>query len=564
MERDDVLEGRFRVEGPLRQGGMGRLWIARDLQTGDLVVVKMLQGSWGEGSLSSTERLRYRGTLLKRFERECNLLERLEHRGIPRLLGRGFEGVDPYMVMEYIDGAALDEFLKRNTLTPDAATAIMTQLLDALAYAHREGVVHRDVKPHNVIVGTDHVVHLIDFGIAYLTDPDATRYTEEGATPGSLGYKAPELIGAGGGDVTPAADVYGAGCVYYMLLTGKRPFEGTPERSIEDQHRHEEAPRARATVDHIAPAIDDVIARMLAKAPGDRPAAEEVVEVLRPYLPRPGDPAPNPRLVPDPTLPYRAPDGRERPGEPERPPRRGRSRRSARPGVDRPTRAEYDRLVAEADEEIEAGEPGPAIARLENTLAEVRRAWGLGYLPIARACLRCGDAARLEGICFRARARYRDAERQVAGDGSAEGAELLAEARIGLAECLVPEGRVEEAVVQWLAIAQRVAALDPVPARLVRRLHEVALELIEHGHESRVRPMLDRLPSDPGEWHRIPDGDGRGRGTAVRSRGVGPGQWMGNRPAASSSPRVFRNAVPTSDSSRSDSSKADISRKISP
>lgn len=495
MERDAVLLGRFRIEGLLRQGGMGKVWIARDGETGGLVVVKTLYSSWHDGSRSSPDSRRFRRTLLKRFERECDLLQDLDHPGIPRLLARGFEGIDPYMVMEYIEGPALDEFLDHSTPTPNAATAIMTQLLEALAYAHSRGVVHRDVKPHNVIVGADHIVHLIDFGIAYLTDPDATRYTEEGVTPGSLGYKAPELIEAGG-DVTPAADMYGAGCVFYMLLTKDKPFAGTRERSMEEQHLHDVPPRVRAQVGHIAPEIDDVIARMLAKDPASRPAPDEVITVLRPHLPRLGDPAPDPELTPDPTLLFRAPDGRDRLRTVECAPRRGRSRRSSRPGVDRPTRSEYDELVTRAYDEVRAGEPGSAVARLDATLADVRSAWGRGYRPIARACLRCGDAARLEGIWARARARYRDAERQVAGDTSAEGAALRLEAQIGIAECLVPEERLKEAAEEWFALARKVSALDPVPPVLVRRLRESAAELVERGYGDRIQPVLDRLPVD--------------------------------------------------------------------
>lgn len=489
MQPDDVLLGRFRVEGLLRRGGMGEVWTAHDLETGRRVVVKKAHDSASAG-MPSRERRQRRATLLKRFERECNLLERMDHSGIPRLLSRGFEGVDPYMVMEHIEGVALDEFLGRHTPPATAAAAIMTQLLEALAYAHAAGVVHRDVKPHNVIVDTEGIVHLIDFGIAFLTDPDATRYTEEGATPGSLGYKAPELIG-GDGEVTIAADIYGVGCVYFMLLTKRRPFEGSPGH-VEAQHLYAVAPRVSEIVGHVPPEIDEIIARMLDKNPAGRPTIEEIIKVIRPHLPRLGAPAPSPALIPDPTRVFRDPAGEDRPVAPARASRRGRSRRAPRPGADRPAREEYGLLVEQARKEIDAGEPGPVIERLAETLAYVRAAWG-DYPPVARACLRCGDAARLEGIWARARARYREAEQQVARNLSAEAEVIRLEARIGLAECLVPEGRLEDAVAAWLGVARETLALDPVPEVLDTRLREVAPELIERGHGSVVQPVLDEL-----------------------------------------------------------------------
>lgn len=486
-----MLQGRYRIERRLRRGGMGEVWLARDEQTGHRVVVKFLRCEHDEVGRAAGKHSRRRWTLLKRFERECDLLERLDHPGIPRLLARGFEGLDPYMVMECVEGVPLDEFHGRHTLSPRVCAAIITQLLEMLDYAHANGVVHRDVKPHNVIVGNDGRIHLIDFGIAFLTDPDATRYTEDGHTPGSPGYRAPELIRSSDA-VTFAADFYGAGGVLFLLLTGRPPFLKRPDRTFDEQHLYDPPPRVSKFVEHVAPAIDEIVDRMLAKDPASRPTPAEVARVLRPHLPQPGDAAPTPALDPDPTLPFRFPDGRERSAETQRAPRPGRGRR--RPRADRPSRREYDGLLDQAAGEIEAGEPGPAIARLDATMQEARRAWGSDCLAIARACLRCGDAARLEGIVARARARYRDAERQAAGNTTREGEEVRLEARIGLAECLIPEDRVHEAVAQWSLIVHQVLTLEPPPNVLVRRLREVALELQERGHSAAVGALLEQLP----------------------------------------------------------------------
>ncbi|GAA1898151.1 serine/threonine-protein kinase [Actinomadura bangladeshensis] len=492
MEPNDLLQGRFRVEEFLGSGGMGEVWTAREVETGRLVAVKILRSARANGGRSSRERTRHLRMLEGRFERECDLLQRFRCDRIPRLLARGNDGLDPYLVMEHVDGVPMDEFRRRHTLSPRSVAALMTQLLESIAYAHANGAVHRDVKPHNAIVAKDGKVHLIDFGIAFLTDPDATRYTEDGHTPGSPGYRAPELIRSSD-TVTFAADVYGAGGVMFLLLTGRPPFLKRTDRTIDEQHLYDPPPRVSEFVDHVDPGIDEIVDRMLAKEPASRPTPEEVIRVLVPHLPRPGDAAPNPGLDPDPTLPFRIPDALERPAETGRAPRRGRGRR--RPGADRPSRHEYDELVVQAADEIEAGEPGPATARLDATLEEVRRAWGLDYLPIARACLRCGDAARLEGIMARARARYRDAERQAAGDPTREGEEILLEARIGLAECLIADELLDEGVAGWSDTARALLALTPVPATLVRRLREIALELRERGHGAAIQALLDRLPS---------------------------------------------------------------------
>ncbi len=197
MEAGDVLDGRYRVEQALDQGGMGTIWTAIDLVTGQLTAVKVLRlDAYTQGRFTPAERARHRAELLKRFEREGAILEELKHPGIPRLLHRGYLGEEPYLVMEYVEGISLREFLDTRGPFPfDAAVAVAVQVAEALAHAHANGVVHRDLKPGNVVIAcADGAVKLLDFGIAHLTDPDATRYTALGATPGSAGYMAPEQL----------------------------------------------------------------------------------------------------------------------------------------------------------------------------------------------------------------------------------------------------------------------------------------------------------------------------------------------------------------------------------
>jgi hypothetical protein len=166
--------------------------------------------------------------------------------------------------------------------------------------------------------------------------------------------------------------------------------------------------------------------------------------------------------------------------------------------VDRPSRAEYDRLLTQAQEEIDAGEPGMAIAELERTLPEAERAWGQSHPPIARARLRCGDAARLEGVWTWARACYREVAKQLAQGGSREVTELHIEAQIGIAECLATEELLDDAAVEWAEAVERTLALTPIPRVLVGRLREVAVDLQERGYGARIESHLGRLPEDHG------------------------------------------------------------------
>lgn len=215
--------GNYTLERLLGEGGMGQVWLARrhDGRFDGRVAIKLLRLAL-DGSAAET-----------RFRREGSVLSRLSHPNIARLLDAGVrESGQPYLVLEYVEGRPLDEYCLRERLGITARIRLMLAVLDAVAHAHANLVVHRDLKPSNVLVTGDGIVKLLDFGIATLVDDDAgvtiTQDVDRAMTPA---FAAPEQ--ARGGAITTATDVYAAGVMLYLLLTGQHPTaDGVESRAI--------------------------------------------------------------------------------------------------------------------------------------------------------------------------------------------------------------------------------------------------------------------------------------------------------------------------------------------
>lgn len=490
MEAGEVLDGRYRVEEALDQGGMGSIWTATDVETGQTVAVKVLRlDAYTLGRLSPAEHARRLAELLKRFKREGAILEELNHPGIPRLLHSGYLYEEPYLVMEYVDGRSLREFLDLRRPFPfDAAISIAVGIAEALGHAHACGVVHRDLKPGNVVVAFgDGEVKLLDFGIAHLTDPDATRYTALGATPGSVGYMAPEQL-RGQQDISAAVDLYAFGCVLFELLTGERPFEDKSDRNKDIQHLEDLPPRLRSINVGIPEEPDDLVWDLLAKAPADRPRGiEEVLEVLRDFLPKPGDPAPDPQLDPDPTARYRRGKSPATDVGSGSFARRADSRRSRRRGGWL-GRNQFAGHIALAQAELADG-PGGRCAELLDLLPKAVADWGARDGIVLEARLVCADAALLDGRTADAESLYRDV-----ADGGDSLDPLIMEAEFGIAECRMREGDFTGALGGWRSVMRRALVLTPIPDGLARRAREVGLELGESGYQAEVAAFLSQLP----------------------------------------------------------------------
>ncbi|WP_327654337.1 serine/threonine-protein kinase [Streptomyces sp. NBC_00483] len=493
MQKGYVLGGRYELIEHLGSGGMAHVWRTKDGRSGREVAVKFLRTNGDSAAASTDDEIHSELDHARgRFRREGALLGQLRHRGIPELYDQGVDHGDPYLVMRLVEGKALNDFMDQYTLTVGACAAIGVQIADALACAHDLPVVHRDLKPYNLIIDEYGIVVLIDFGIAKPLWPGVTDYTRHGSTVGSRHYQAPEQLLER--QITPKTDLYAFGCVLYHLLTGHMPFSGD---RLTDQHVHDLPLPPTCHVGHLPDELEELVLRLLAKRPEDRPAdAREVAEVLRRYAPRPGDPAPDPRLEPDPTRPLRLPDDAqyERPTAPGSPRPAASARRRRAAFLSRRT---FDEAVARARAETDSGEPKGALDALVELLPAARRDWGASD-QATRAALRvAADGMRVVG-------RYRKAvelyERMARPPRDGEAPEDLAdrlEGTLGAAECQMPFGDpfpALEALAHVIgALAERPELPVPYARRLEVRCREVAFELRQLEFGSQVDELLRSL-----------------------------------------------------------------------
>jgi tetratricopeptide (TPR) repeat protein len=255
----DRVGDRFTVEGHAGKGGMGHVYRARDDESGARVALK-------------TMRIADPG-LARRFEREARVLEELQDPAVVRYVARGTTALgQAFLVMEWVEGESVSQRLLRGPLGVPATLQLVRRVAGGLAAAHARGIVHRDVKPANVLLPDGDVERavLIDFGIARTQRP-GTAATRRGAFLGTPGYMAPEQA-RGGGALDARADVFSLGCVAYQCLTGKVPFAGADFLEMLAKLLLETPRPASETAPDVPPALDRLLARMLAKEPDARPA----------------------------------------------------------------------------------------------------------------------------------------------------------------------------------------------------------------------------------------------------------------------------------------------------
>ncbi|HET8959468.1 serine/threonine-protein kinase [Nocardioides sp.] len=260
-EEPPVLADRYRLEEILGRGGMAEVWRATDPVLHRSVAVKLLRDTADD----ETDR--------QRFTAEARTLARLSHPGLVMLLDAGIKAERPYLVLELVEGRTLEQECGGRPAAPERVAEIGRELAAALAYAHGAGVIHRDVKPSNVLLGHDGRIKLADFGIARLIG-ETVRHTRTGQAIGTAAYLSPEQVR--GEDVTVATDVYSLGLLLLEALTGERAYPGTPtEAALARLSRQPEIP------DSLPADWAGLLAQMTSLDDTDRPSADEVVARLR-------------------------------------------------------------------------------------------------------------------------------------------------------------------------------------------------------------------------------------------------------------------------------------------
>jgi serine/threonine-protein kinase len=269
-----LIDGRYRIRGRVARGGMATVYTAVDERLERVVALKIIHPTQARDAQA-----RLAG-FLERFTDEAKTIARLTHPNVVAVYDQGTHQNLPYLVMEYVRGRTLRDILAaRRRLNPDEALAILEQMLAAIAAAHRAGLVHRDVKPENVLVAeapnggagdlVDSVVKVADFGLARAVEASAEDDTAN-QLMATAAYVAPELVADGHAD--PRTDVYSAGIVLFEMLTGRVPYDGARAVDVAWQHVDRDVPPPSTLVPGLPAVLDELVVRATRRDPGARPS----------------------------------------------------------------------------------------------------------------------------------------------------------------------------------------------------------------------------------------------------------------------------------------------------
>ncbi|MFF8945719.1 serine/threonine-protein kinase [Streptomyces sp. NPDC014864] len=304
MNTGSLIAGRYRIKNLIGRGGMGVVWLAHDENLGRDVALKTMNV---DSALTEEQRARD----AERFLREAQAVARLDHPGLATVYDLGEENGTRFLVMQYVLGPALDDRIaEEGLLSVEETASIGVQIASVLGSVHARDVVHRDLKGSNVVIRTDGVVKVLDFGVAAFLDPDSTSLTTTGERPGSLECMAPEQIR--GRPVDARTDLYALGCLLYAMLTGEPVFAHESELMLPGMILEKSPVPLRELRGGIPTALEGLVLQLLAKEPDERPVhAGEVWRRLAAWLP--ARRAPEEALVPwaevDPLRPFTHPMG---------------------------------------------------------------------------------------------------------------------------------------------------------------------------------------------------------------------------------------------------------------
>ncbi|MFC0113038.1 Stk1 family PASTA domain-containing Ser/Thr kinase [Kibdelosporangium aridum] len=253
-----LLEQRYRVDAPLARGGMSAVYRGMDMRLERPVAIKVMDHRFAEDQ-----------SFVDRFEREARAAASLHHPNVIAVHDQGFDGDHVFLVMELVDGGTLRDLLvERGRLTVPLALSVLEPVLSALAAAHQNGLVHRDVKPENVLIGKSGVVKVGDFGLVKAMA--SGNNTSNSVILGTVAYLSPEQVATG--VTTARGDVYSAGLLLYEMLTGQPPYVGDTPISVAYRHVNDDVPPPSLSAPGIPQALDELVLRATRRDPMARPA----------------------------------------------------------------------------------------------------------------------------------------------------------------------------------------------------------------------------------------------------------------------------------------------------
>ena len=251
-----VLDGRYRVDTLIATGGMSGVYRGLDLRLDRPVACKIMDS-------------RYAGDIqfLTRFQREARAVAKLKHPGLVAVYDQGIDAAHPFLVMELVEGGTLRELLaERGPMPPHAVAAVLRPVLGGLAAAHRAGLVHRDVKPENVLISDDGEVKIADFGLVRAIAE--AKITSTSVILGTAAYLSPEQVSTG--DAGPTSDIYSIGVLTYELLTGVTPFRGDTALTVAYQRMDHDVPAPSTVIGGVPKEFDELLSRATARNPAER------------------------------------------------------------------------------------------------------------------------------------------------------------------------------------------------------------------------------------------------------------------------------------------------------
>ncbi|MCV7412854.1 serine/threonine protein kinase [Mycobacterium florentinum] len=259
-----LLDGRYLVQGKIASGGTSTVYRGLDVRLDRPVALKVMDSRYAGDS-----------EFMTRFQLEARTVARLKNPGLVAVYDQGLDARHPFLVMELIEGGTLRELLaERGPMPPHAVVAVLRPLLGGLAAAHRAGLVHRDVKPENVLISDDGDVKIADFGLVRAVA--AAGITSTSVILGTAAYLSPEQVRDG--NAGPRSDVYSAGILTYELMTGRAPFTGDSPLSVAYQRLDHDVPRPGAVIEGVPTQFDDFVACATARDPAERYA--DAIEML--------------------------------------------------------------------------------------------------------------------------------------------------------------------------------------------------------------------------------------------------------------------------------------------